>query len=168
MGHADVRVGGKIFATISSMTDWMNVPVFGAPAPAVFATVRPSAYGIICDPQGRLAVVHTPIGLSLPGGGSDEREAPEATIVRETREECGLDIRVGPWRRTAIEHVFSTAEQAQFEKRNTFCDAVVLGAAGEPTEPDHLLEWMPAGQAAALLVPASHRWAVNEWRTGPA
>jgi 8-oxo-dGTP diphosphatase len=145
------------------MTDWTNVPVFGAPPAGVVAIVRPSAYGIIADRQGRLAVVHTPLGLSLPGGGSDEAEAPEATVIRETREECGLDIRVGRWRRTAIEHVFSTAEQAQFEKRNTFCDAAVLGA-GEPSEPDHLLEWMSAGQAAARLVPTSHRWAVNEWQ----
>lgn len=146
------------------MTDWANVPVFGAPPTGVHAIVRPSAYGIIVDRQGRLAVVHTPLGLSLPGGGSDEAEAPEATVAREAREECSLDIRVGRWRRTAIEHVFSTAEQAQFEKRNTFCDAAVLGVAGGPSEPDHLLEWMPARQAAALLVPASHRWAVNEWQ----
>jgi hypothetical protein len=40
----------------------------------------------------------------------------------------------------------------------------VLGVAGEPSEPDHLLEWMSAGQAAARLVPTSHRWAVNEWK----
>jgi len=146
------------------MTDWMNVLVFGAPPIAVLPIVRPSAYGIIADPQGRLAVVDTPIGLSLPGGGSDEAEAPEATVVREAREECGLDIQVGQWRRSAIEHVFSAAEQAQFEKRNTFCDAAVLRADGEPSEPDHLLEWMPAGQAAVLLAPASHRWAVNQWQ----
>lgn len=145
------------------LTDWANVPVFGvAPVPAA-SIVRPSAYGIVRDAQGRVAVVHTPIGLSLPGGGSDETEAPEATIVRETREECGLDIRVGAWRRAAVEHVFSTAEQVQFEKRNTFCDATVLGDPGAPSEPDHALEWVSAVEAAARLVPASHRWAVTEW-----
>jgi len=150
------------------MTDWMNVLVFGAPPIAVLPIVRPSAYGIIADPQGRLAVVHTAIGLSLPGGGSDEAEAPEATVVREAREECGLDIQVGQWRRSAIEHAFSAAEQAQFEKRNTFCDGAVLRADGEPSEPDHLLEWMAAGQAAVLLAPASHRWAVNQWQVSMA
>jgi len=120
------------------MTNWGKVRVFGARPTAVSAIVRPSAYGIVTNRQGHLAVVRTPIGLSLPGGGSDEPEAPEATVLREAREECGLDVRVGPWRRTAIEHVFSTAEQAQFEKRNTFCDATVIGAVGEPSEPDHL------------------------------
>ena len=146
------------------MTDWANVRVFGFPTNAGSSIVRPSAYGLVADRGGRLAVVHTPSGLSLPGGGSDALESPEATVVRETREECGLEIRVGQWRRAAIEHVFSTAEQAQFEKRNTFCDATVLRAVGQPSEPDHLLEWMSAEQAVTLLVPLSHRWAVNEWR----
>jgi 8-oxo-dGTP diphosphatase len=149
------------------MTNWGKVRVFGARATAANAIVRPSAYGIVTDRQGRLAVVRTPIGLSLPGGGSDEPEPPEATVLREAREECGLDIRVGLWRRTAVEHVFSTAEQAQFEKRNTFCDATVIGTAGEASEPDHLLEWMSAREASRLLVPGSHRWAVSEWRATP-
>jgi 8-oxo-dGTP pyrophosphatase MutT (NUDIX family) len=146
-----------------SPTDWASVPVFGVPPAAVAAIVRPSAYGIVTDAQGRVAVVHTPVGLSLPGGGSDEAEPPEVTVVRETREECGLDIRLGTWRRAAVEHVFSTAERAQFEKRNIFCDATVVGEPGESSEPDHVLEWVSAGEAAARLVPASHRWAVTEW-----
>src|SRR3954468_20408161 len=116
------------------MSDWQNVPVFGEPSVEVAATVRPSAYGIINGARGRVAVVRTPLGLFLPGGGSDENEVPEATVVRETREECGLEVRVGPWHRRAIEHVFSVTERAQFEKRSTFCDAAVLHPSGAPTE----------------------------------
>ena len=86
-----------------------------------------------------------------------------STVVRETREECGLAVRVGAWRRTAIEHVFSVTEQAHFEKRNTFCDAAVVGPVGEATEIDHALVWTSAAEATALLTPASHRWAVGEW-----
>jgi 8-oxo-dGTP diphosphatase len=145
------------------MTDWDSVPVFGEPATDVAETIRPSAYGIISGRPGRLALVRTPLGLFLPGGGSDDTELPEATVVRETREECGLVVRVGAWRRAAIEHVFSVTEQAHFEKRSTFCDASVVGAAGDPIEIDHALEWIPAAEAAALLTPASHRWAVGEW-----
>ena len=144
-------------------TDWTAVPVFGAPPSGSAAIVRPSAYGIVSDAQGRLAVVHTPSGLSLPGGGSDETEPPELTVVRETREECGLDIRVGAWRRAAVEHVFSAAEGKRFEKRSIFCDATVLGDSRASSEPDHVLEWVSAGEAAARLVPASHRWAIAAW-----
>src|SRR6478752_3961824 len=115
------------------MTDWDSVRVFGEAATDVAETIRPSAYAIISGRPGRLALVRTPLGLFLPGGGSDETEVPESTVVRETREECGLVVRVGAWRRTAIEHVFSVTEQAHFEKRSTFCDASVVDEAGDAT-----------------------------------
>jgi 8-oxo-dGTP diphosphatase len=145
------------------MTHWDSVPVFGEPITGGGATIRPSAYGIICGRPGRLAVVRTPLGLFLPGGGSEGTEVPETTVVRETREECGLAVRVGAWRRAAIEHVFSVTEQAHFEKRSTFCDAAVIDPVGNPTEMDHALEWTSAEEATAFLTPASHRWAVGEW-----
>jgi hypothetical protein len=108
-------------------------------APAgVLPTVRPSAYGIVSDHRGRL-LSSTPRALSSRRS-SDVNEAPEATVVRK-REECGLKIHVGHWRRVAIEHGFSSAEQKQFEKRNTFCDAILSGS-GAAGEPDHVLEWM--------------------------
>jgi 8-oxo-dGTP diphosphatase len=145
--------------------DWLRVPVFGEP-PADFAgTIRPSAYGIVADSTRRIAVVRTPLGLFLPGGGSDALESPEATVTRETREETGLTVRVGAWRRMAVEHGFSATEQRQFEKRCTFCDATVH-AVGTSAEPDHMLEWVAAGEAAILLAPPSHRWAVGEWLVG--
>jgi|GEM_PF-3014414 len=147
------------------MTDWQSVPSFGERIADAPATVRPSAYGIIDHPAGRVAVVRTPLGLFLPGCGSDETELPEAT---ETREQSGLAVRVGAWRRTAIEHVSSVTEREQFEKRSTFCNAVVFHPVGVPTETDHALEWMPAIEAATLLTPASHRWAVKEWLTSRA
>jgi 8-oxo-dGTP pyrophosphatase MutT (NUDIX family) len=139
------------------------VPVFGDPTTEGSATIRPSAYGIISDGPGRYAVVRTALGLFLPGGGSDATEVAETTVVRETREECGLAVRVGAWRRTAIEHVFSVTEQEHFEKRSTFCDATVVEPLGDPTENDHALEWLSAAEAIALLTPASHRWAIGEW-----
>ena len=145
------------------MIDWDAAPEFGDRATDPSATIRPSAYGIISDGSGRLVVVRTPLGVFLPGGGSDEAETPEATVARETREECGYAVRVGTWRRTAVERVSSAREQTRFEKRCTFCDGTFVDRTGAPTEADHAPAWMPADQAAARLTPASHRWAVGEW-----
>ena len=148
---------------MNTTVDWASVPVFGSPENRYPASVRPSAYGVVVDEQGFVAVVRTPTGLHLPGGGSDAGETPAATVIREVREETGLAVQIGEWRRVAIEHVSSVAEQAQFEKRNTFCEARVTAIAGDAAEPDHELYWLPAAEAAERLAPLSHRWAVTEW-----
>ncbi len=148
---------------MTTIVDWATVPVFGVPENRYPASVRPSAYGVVVDENGLVAVVRTPTGLHLPGGGSNAGETPADTVIREVREETGLAVHIGEWRRVAIEHVSSVAEQAQFEKRNTFCEAHITAIAGDAVERDHELFWLPAAEAAKRLTPVSHRWAVIEW-----
>ena len=56
----------------------------------------PSAVAWIYDDAGRLLVVqlHGQDRWGLPGGGIEPDETPEETVVRETMEETGLEIRV--------------------------------------------------------------------------
>lgn len=145
------------------MTDWPAVPVFGDPVPQFPAVVRPSAYGIITNEQGQLAVVRTPIGVYLPGGGQADVEPPELALEREVREECGVAVRIGTWRRAAVEHVSSRMERTHFEKHCTFCDAAVIASTDDATEEGYVLTWVSPDEALAVLGPESHRWAVTEW-----
>lgn len=52
---------------------------------------RPSAYGITIK-DGCLLVSKQFDGFDLPGGGVDLGELPEAAVVRETKEETGIDV----------------------------------------------------------------------------
>src|SRR3954466_3272986 len=66
-----------------------------APPPAVFCVGA-----VVRDPTGRLLLIrrgHEPSrGLwSLPGGRVEPGESLAAAVVREVREETGLDVRVG-------------------------------------------------------------------------
>jgi len=149
------------------MKDWTAVPVFGARAEAERYTVRPSAYGVVEGGDGQLAVVRTSHGVFLPGGGIEEGETPEQTVVREALEECGLAVRAGDWKIHAVQFIYSESERTHFEKLSTFVDATVEAVASLATEADHELEWMAPEAAFQLLSPESHRWAVDRWRSRP-
>ena len=51
------------------MEDWRDAPIFGVRIETQRYTVRPSVYGVIEDGHGQIAVVRTPQGFTLPGGG---------------------------------------------------------------------------------------------------
>ena len=155
------------------MDDWARVRVFGARPESEVCVIRPSAYGLIENNDGHLAIVHTSLGGFLPGGGTEARETPEAAIVREALEECGLviraELRPDRWLAQAIQFVYSESEKTHFEKRSTFIQCFIkeTRAAVTPTslEVDHLLVWVSPQRATQVLSSESHCWAVEQWRS---
>ena len=144
------------------MTNWTHVPAFGSPPENGQATVRPSAYAVVADDADRIATVHTPQGVFLPGGGIEPGEDARDAVLREVLEECGLDVQLGSWSVRAIDFVYSFTELQHFEKRAVFLDARPTGRRVTPTETDHELVWMTVAEAVARLTHPSHRWAVEQ------
>jgi 8-oxo-dGTP diphosphatase len=107
-----------------------------------------------------LAVVRNAEGVFLPGGGIEAGESAAQAIQREAIEECGLMLRTGTLKVTAIEIVYSSDENICFEKQSAFLEADVIGFCS-PLEGGHELIWLSIDKAIETLSPESHRWAVG-------
>ncbi len=147
------------------MKEWQEAPVFGTRSESERYTVRPSAYGLIEDGRGQLALVRTPQGVFLPGGGIEADETPAEAVVREALEECGLVVRAASWKICAVQFCYSETERTYFEKRCTFVDAAVEAVAPSGTEADHELIWVASDAASVLMSHESHGWAIAAWRS---
>ena len=146
------------------VTGWDRAPVFGAPEEGRSYTVRPSAYGIL-ERGGKLALVRTPDGVYLPGGGIEAGETAEEALVREAFEECGLHVRPGGWRERAVQFAYAKPERMYFEKRSVFVDGTISRETGAGIELDHELFWLVPEEAAASLTHEAHAWAVERWKS---
>ena len=147
------------------MEDWGRALVFGVRPEVEACVIRPSAYGLVEDDHGRLAVVRTGQGTFLPGGGIEAGETPEEAITREALEECGLVIRLGVWAARAVQFVYSEPERTHFEKRSIFIDGAVAGSGSTRLEADHELVWINSETATQILSHQSQCWAVERWRS---
>ena len=119
---------------------------------------------VIRNQEGKVAVVKTPAGVYLPGGGQDPGESAEDAAVRETAEECGLLIALSNRLGVADQFGPSDAGDMHFAKHSTFYRATIVGTA-PASEPDHETVWLTPEQAQAQLTHESHRWALTQERT---
>ena len=137
-----------------------RIPEFGSLDPLATYVLRPGAYAIVFRDRNEVAVVSTPQGLFLPGGGQEGAEQARDAVIRETREEVGLRIKLGAEIGIADELVFASGEQAQHRKRCTFFLAEVVSDSGV-REAGHELLWLPTEHAIVRLTHESQRWAVT-------
>ena len=137
------------------------LPEFGLRVPGQIYEPRPGAYAVVFNDQRRVAIVQTPSGYYLPGGGSEAGESPETTLQREGREECGDELRILRLLGEAVEYVLSEREGRGFAKQGTFFEAVFVGLSLNPSEMDHQVIWLSPAEAELTLTNRSHAWAVR-------
>ena len=97
---------------------------------------------------------------NLPGGGVQHGEPPAVALVREIREECGVDAEVGQLLDVFDDHFAGTAPSGRFED---FHSVVLIFSASVPADAEpHLAEeggttdavaWVPVADVASGKVP---------------
>lgn len=101
-------------------------------------TFRLGAFAVIADEQGRVLLCHrTDLDMwNLPGGVVEHDEAPWQAVVREVREETGLEVTVAQL--AIVDH-----RPGKGEVVFTFTCAVTGGALAASDEADELAWFAP-------------------------
>lgn len=124
---------------------------------------RVSAYGLVRDAE-RVLMVRIGKGLAeevgewmLPGGGVEHAEHPERALVRELREETGLEVAPGRLLHVGSDHRF-LARGVDFHCVFFVYEAEVVGGAlrAEPDGTTAAPTWIPVADLSAVPLFAVH------------
>lgn len=143
--------------------------MFGEQVPGLDYTLRPCSYGVVLDDAGRVAVVVKRGTFPfLPGGGAKPGEDEVATLLREVREELGVEAEVLEELGRARQF-FVVPDEANFQAEMTLF-RIRLGAPipGGPAEEDLDLRWLPPEEVIPTFFHRAHAWAVRAALEKPA
>lgn len=135
---------------------------FGEKIEGVVYIDRPGAYAILVNSEDKLAVIRTPTGFFLPGGGVEDREDLTEALHRELIEETGLTVTILRQIGVASQFIYSAEEKKGFNKIGTFFLAKIIGEKSTAIEADHELLWLSKYEASEKLKHEYQRWAVQE------
>lgn len=136
---------------------------FGEALPGIRYVDRPGGYGFLWRDHRELAVVQTPAGLFLPGGGADPGESPEAALRREIFEEIAYTVTSAVWLGEAAQYHWSDYYRQHFRKHGQFYRVEASAPTVERFQADHSLLWLPLREASAHLTQEFQRWAVENF-----
>jgi 8-oxo-dGTP diphosphatase len=135
---------------------------FGKSDPAVTYVERLSAYGVVPSDSGAVAVIKTPDGHFLPGGGAHTGETAEEALRREIIEETGYAPVILRNIGVAAQITYAEDKRVHYRKVGHFFLAQFAGKITEPVEADHDLIWCPADEAIRKMTHEYQAWAIRE------
>ena len=138
---------------------------FGHVLAGVRYVERPGAYAFLHNSARELAVVKTPHGLFLPGGGLDENEPVLDGLRREIREEIGYELDSARFVVRAAQYHWSEFYRSHFKKIGSFFEVQAAPPQVPVFEKDHTLLWLVPVEAERVLSQEFQRWATAQyWR----
>lgn len=124
--------------------------VFGHKPEKNHIIYRKGAYGIMCK-DNLVALVMTPLGYFLLGGGHEVGESDEECLSREVREEIGYSVTIGDFFEEVQEFVHVEEWQKTYCKDMRIYSITLESIVKGKIEDDHELVWKPLGFAVSNM-----------------
>ncbi|WP_186430416.1 NUDIX domain-containing protein [Clostridium sp. BSD9I1] len=135
--------------------------IFGKKLDGVGYIDRIAVYGIVTDGEGKVAVIKTPAGYFLPGGGMENEETHKECIEREFIEETGYKIEIQKFiGRASLYHISKTKQYLR--GIGYFYIVSLENYYAAPIEKDHKLIWLEPNECIKSLFLEHQAWAVSE------
>lgn len=138
-----------------------NIPTFGTKKKGVAYIERPSAYEILLNKEGRIAIIEVRARYFLPGGGIDDDETAEECVTRESLEEIGFEITGLHFLGETVDYFQSFKNQKYYCIPSSYFTADHFKIVQEPIETDHILHWMKPEEAAGSMARPGFTWAIQ-------
>ncbi|WP_067531097.1 NUDIX hydrolase [Nocardia crassostreae] len=151
-----------------------RIDFFNDPEAPRANSIRVAVSAVVRDDAGRLLLIHRTDNSrhSIPGGGLEIGETPVQAVVREVKEETGIDVVV-----TGLVGVFSNPDHViaydDGEVRQEFSvcfRADPIGGALRPSAESKAVEWVAPDELAARDIHPSIRLRIDrglEYRAEP-
>jgi 8-oxo-dGTP diphosphatase len=134
---------------------------FGNRIDSVSYIDRPGAYAIVKDGANRIALVRTPKGYFLPGGGVDPNETVEQALRRELIEEIGYESKIEAKLGIAAQYLHAKDQNIYFRKVGHFF-VVRLTDKVSTSDNSHELVWCPLDESLEKLAQEFQAWGVRQ------
>ncbi len=135
--------------------------LFDRKKPGINYGKRTGIYIIAFDDNGRIPVAKTTRGYFLLGGGLEQGETHIDCVRRECLEEAGVNVRIGDLICRSERYHYAVRFKRHMHNTSYFYFGEILGKVAEPTETNHELVWLNAGECYEKLFLAHQRWAVS-------
>lgn len=122
---------------------------------------RRGAY-LISIQNNMIAVVKTPKGYFLLGGGIDNNENHIECIKRECIEESGYKVIVKDYIGCAEEYILHN-KLGHFHPIQFYYSGIILDKVCEPVEDDHIFEWISIENIEEKMFLEIQGWAVKKY-----
>lgn len=136
--------------------------VFGEILDGVYYKERKGTYGIALNELNQVAIIQTPRGNFLPGGGIELNETEDQCLRRELIEETGYSININSFVCSGIEYGYGSKSEKYLKLVGSFYMIQLKNDTGLKSELDHTLVWKDIDTLKNSMRLKYQYWALQE------